>query len=79
MTGWTLNTPDTSGFIYAERNDPARVYTLQYLATDLAGNTATCYLSVTVPHDQGKDTKGEERDHDGKICDDKSHRHAGKK
>jgi hypothetical protein len=81
MTGWTLNTPDTSGFVRAERSGDGhgRVYTLKYLATDLAGNTASCSLSLTVPHDQGKDTRGEERDHDGKSCDDKSHRHTGKK
>ena len=83
MTGWTLNTPDTSGFVRAERSGGGRgrVYTLKYRATDLAGNTASCSLSVTVPREKGsKDDKDrDERNHDGKDCDDKNHRHGDRR
>ena len=41
-------------FLRAERagNSSGRVYTLTYMATDCAGNTATAIGTVTVPHDQ---------------------------
>jgi hypothetical protein len=58
--GWRLyagadpKTADTTGLLRADRNGdgPGRWYTLTYRAADLAGNTATCVATVTVPHDQ---------------------------
>jgi hypothetical protein len=57
--GFTLGAPDTAGELRASRfgNGPGRIYTLTYLASDVAGNTATCSATVTVPHDQGKKKK----------------------
>ncbi|MGE0229041.1 MAG: lamin tail domain-containing protein [Dehalococcoidia bacterium] len=53
--GWMVGTPDTRGRLRAERDGggDGRVYTLTYLATDGAGNTATCEAQVRVPHDRG--------------------------
>jgi hypothetical protein len=50
---WATGTADTAGRIRAERADTGhgRVYTLTYAGADLAGNTARCSTSVTVPHD----------------------------
>jgi hypothetical protein len=54
-SGWTIGSPDTSGFLQAARlgSGTGRVYTLTYQGTDKAGNTATCSTTVTVPYDQG--------------------------
>jgi sugar lactone lactonase YvrE len=56
LTEWTIGTPDTSGFVRAERSGKGagRIYTLVYEAADRAGNTATCSVSLAVPHDKGK-------------------------
>lgn len=56
VVDWTLATPDTAGFLRAERSGSGqgRSYALFYAATDNAGNTATCDVSVSVPHDQSK-------------------------
>lgn len=56
IQGFTVGTPDTSGFLRAERSGKGtgRVYTFTYQGTDLAGNSATCNVTVTVPHDQRK-------------------------
>jgi hypothetical protein len=49
IQGWTTDTNDTSGQLRAERYGGARTYTLTYRGTDLAGNTAECKPTVTVP------------------------------
>ena len=49
IQGWTTGTDDRSGLLRAERFKNARIYTLTYQAEDLAGNTATCQPTVTVP------------------------------
>lgn len=43
-----------AGQLRAERlgSGQGRVYTLTYQGQDMAGNTATCTTTVTVPHDQ---------------------------
>lgn len=46
---WTTGTDDRDGLLRAERFRSTRVYTLTYLATDPAGNTAICHPTVTVP------------------------------
>ena len=53
-SGWDVGTPDVSGLLRAQRPGSGgdRVYTLTYTARDVAGNTATCDVTVTVPHDQ---------------------------
>jgi hypothetical protein len=52
---WTVGTSDTAGLFRAERSGlgTGRVYTLTYVGKDVAGNTAQCSTTVTVPHDQG--------------------------
>jgi hypothetical protein len=47
--GWSLNTADLQGQLRAERYGGARTYTLTYRGADLAGNTADCKATVTVP------------------------------
>ncbi len=56
IQSFTLGTADTSGVLRAERAGTStdRVYTLGYTVMDVAGNTSTCDVKVTVPHDQGK-------------------------
>jgi hypothetical protein len=54
IQGWTTGTNLTngqlsSGKLRAERYGGARVYTLTYQGKDLAGNTAECKPTVTVP------------------------------
>ena len=51
IQGWTTgtNSADTSGQLRAERYGTARTYTLTYRGKDLAGNTADCKTTVTVP------------------------------
>jgi len=53
VKGFTIGTADLSGEIRAERSGQGagRVYTLSYVASDLAGNTTTCAATVLVPHD----------------------------
>jgi hypothetical protein len=52
---WTLNAPDFQGQVLAARagNGTGQKYRFTYTATDTAGKTATCALTVEVPHDQG--------------------------
>jgi len=52
--GWVVGSPSTSGALRAERDGrgTGREYALTWLARDLAGNTATCQATVSVPHDQ---------------------------
>jgi hypothetical protein len=54
MQGWELGTADTHGQLRAERSGKGdgRAYTLRYTGADGAGNTATCSVAITVPHDQ---------------------------
>jgi hypothetical protein len=56
MAGWTVNTPDTSGQVRAERTGPGegRIYRVYYTGFDLAGNSKSCAVQLAVPHDQGK-------------------------
>lgn len=56
IQGFIVGTSDTSGLLRAERSGigNGRVYTLTYGGTDLAENSATCNVTVTVPHDQRK-------------------------
>ena len=55
IQGFTLGTPDTTGQVRAERSGTGtgRVYTITYQGADLAGNTANCSVTVSVPHDRG--------------------------
>ncbi len=39
----------TTGQLRAERFGSTRIYTLSYEGADVAGNTATCHATVTVP------------------------------
>ncbi|GAA1984331.1 vWA domain-containing protein [Catenulispora subtropica] len=54
IQGFSIGTPDTSGSLLAGRlgSGGGRVYTLTYEGVDMAGNTATCSTTVTVPHNQ---------------------------
>jgi hypothetical protein len=57
LQGWVVGTPDTAGFVRAERAaaGPGRVYSFQFETRDDAGNVATCAVSTaTVPHAAGK-------------------------
>jgi hypothetical protein len=51
ISGWSVGTADTSGQLRAERSTTGRgrVYTLTYVARDVAGNTRTCTTTVTAP------------------------------
>lgn len=49
IQGWTDTPNDTSGQLRAERYGATREYTLTYQGKDLAGNTAECKPTVTVP------------------------------
>jgi hypothetical protein len=51
IVGFSVGTASTSGQIRAERKakGPGRVYTFTWEGTDLAGNTASCSATVTVP------------------------------
>jgi hypothetical protein len=48
--------PDLTGQVRATRqgSGDGRTYTLQYRGWDKAGNSATCDVTVVVPHDQGR-------------------------
>jgi hypothetical protein len=50
LQGWTLGTPDTSGFVRAERSGSGagRVYTFRFEAQDGAGNVGACTVSIGV-------------------------------
>jgi hypothetical protein len=52
IQGFTTGTADTSGLLRAERFFSARTYTLTYMGSDVAGNTATCVTTVSVPKNQ---------------------------
>jgi beta-propeller repeat-containing protein len=56
IQGFVLGTPSTTGRLRAERagTGSGRVYTLSYVGTDAAGNSATCSTTVFVPHDQAQ-------------------------
>jgi peptide/nickel transport system substrate-binding protein len=51
IQGFDVGTPDTSGFVRAERlpQSNGRVYTFTYEGADRAGNIATCSAQVEVP------------------------------
>jgi hypothetical protein len=51
ITGWSAGTADVSGQLRAERSTSGhgRVYTLTYVARDVAGNQRTCTTTVSVP------------------------------
>ena len=53
VQAWDVGTADTAGLLRAERagSGSGRVYVLTYEGSDLAGNTAQCTTTVTVPHD----------------------------
>jgi probable HAF family extracellular repeat protein len=53
--GFVVGTASTTGSLQAKREGKGsgRVYTLTYQGSDVAGNTATCTTTVTVPHDRG--------------------------
>lgn len=58
LVGFVVGTPDTSGFIRAERSGSGdgRVYSLFYEGRDQAGNVGSCaVVTAEVPHDQRKD------------------------
>lgn len=48
IQGWAAGTPDTTGQLRVERYGTDRIYTLTYLVTDTAGNTATCRTTVAL-------------------------------
>jgi hypothetical protein len=50
IQGFTVGTASTRGLLRAERGQTARVYTLIYSGTDLAGNQGSCTVNITVPH-----------------------------
>ncbi len=51
---FAVGTADTSGQLRAERSGigTGRVYTLTYTGYDVAGNSAPCSVTVSVPHDR---------------------------
>ena len=55
IQGFVIGTPSIHGSMKAERNGSGngRVYTLTYQGMNNAGLSATCSVTVTVPHDQG--------------------------
>ncbi|MBI2223042.1 MAG: hypothetical protein HYU53_17775 [Acidobacteria bacterium] len=55
IQGFVIGTPDTGGFVRAERSGTGggRVYSLMYEGRDLAGNVASCTAATAhVPHDR---------------------------
>jgi Galactose oxidase, central domain/Kelch motif len=54
IVGFAVGTADTAGQLRASRNGGGngRIYELIYEGRDVAGNTATCTTTVTVPHDR---------------------------
>jgi hypothetical protein len=53
ISGFALGSGDTSGALRAARSGSGdgRVYLFEYEVTDLAGNSASCRTTATVPHD----------------------------
>jgi hypothetical protein len=51
-----MGTTDTEGQVRAERDDASdgRTYSVVYVGSDLAGNTAQCDLPVQILHDKGR-------------------------
>jgi hypothetical protein len=51
ISGWSIGSADVAGELRAERagSGDGRVYTLTYLGSDRAGNTATCTTTAVVP------------------------------
>lgn len=56
IIGFDVGTADTSGQLRADRlgSGNGRAYSLAYTGSDRAGNSATCTVMVTVPHDRGQ-------------------------
>src|SRR5439155_4127147 len=54
IEGFVVGTASATGQLRAERSGTGngRVYTLTYQGMNVAGNSATCSTTVTVPHDQ---------------------------
>jgi Galactose oxidase, central domain len=54
IVGFAVGTADTAGQLRASRNGDGngRIYELIYEGRDVAGNTAICTTTVTVPHDR---------------------------
>ena len=54
IEAFALGTPAATGQLRADRfgGGSGRVYTLTYQGVDIAGNSALCSTTVTVPHDQ---------------------------
>jgi hypothetical protein len=54
IQGFILGQPSTALLLRAERSGRGngRVYTLTYTGRDVAGNSAVCSATVTVPHDR---------------------------
>jgi hypothetical protein len=55
IQGFEVGTADIDGQLRAERSalGTGRLYLLTYTGFDIAGNSATCGVTVRVPHDQG--------------------------
>ncbi len=56
IQGFVPGSASTTGQLRAQRLGVGngRIYTLDYTGTDKAGNSSTCVVTVTVPHDQGQ-------------------------
>lgn len=55
IDGFVLGSTSLSGSLRAKRSGSAdRIYTLGYIGSDLAGNTAVCSTTVEVPHDRSQ-------------------------
>ncbi len=54
IQGFVIGTASTTGQLRAERSGTGtgRIYTLTYKGVDLAGNSAVCTTTVSVPHNQ---------------------------
>jgi hypothetical protein len=54
MQGFAIGTADTTGLLRAARlgAGAGRMYTLTFTGRDVAGNTAACSATVSVPHDR---------------------------
>jgi sugar lactone lactonase YvrE len=48
LQGWVIGTPDTAGFVRAERaaRGPGRTYSFRYESRDAAGNVAACAVAT---------------------------------
>jgi microsomal dipeptidase-like Zn-dependent dipeptidase len=56
IVGFTVSGQAVRGAVRAQRDGrgTGRIYTLSYEGMDLAGNTASCSTTVTVPHNRGR-------------------------